>query len=339
MSVTQINLGTTANDGSGDPIRNAFAKINNNFAYISTYIPLDVNISIIGNTISTSDSNNSIVIDPYGTGILSVTKGIQVNGAVTASKGFFDGANPVIAKVTNGGGVTGTISGNTLTLNYTPPVAPLVPTDASSANIAGTVVKRDSSGSFVAGGITAQTANINDELFVVGNVITDAGILHLANNKTATESINNVFIHFCEANISGIEYKLGVTTVGLDYNDPTNKVIVLGTDVPLATPNLYTGQLTVGNITSYAGTFINPQIIGSYSQTYENPDFIIYTPGIGRTFISSTLVIRQRTVSNSIGSPGDVAGMLSVDGSNIYVCTGSHDGITAIWKYTSLLSF
>jgi len=38
-----------------------------------------------------------------------------------------------------------------------------------------------------------------------------------------------------------------------------------------------------------------------------------------------------RTVT-ATGQSGDVAGMVVVDGTNLYVCTGTYDGSTAIWK-------
>ena len=253
-----INIGTSANDGSGDPIRNAFSKINTNFAYVFNNLTDGSNITFSGNTISTSSGNNSIVIDPNGTGSLIINSNVRVIGNIYQS---------------------------------------------------------------------------------AGNIITDAGILHLANNKTATQAINNVFIHFAEANIAGIEYKFGVTSVPLEFGNPSNVVIVLGTDVPITTSNVYTEQVIIGNSVTFAGTFINPQVIGSYSQSFSDPDFSIFTPGKGRTFISSNLVLQQRTVSSSVGSSGDLPGMISVNNSNIYVCTGTYDGSTAIWKRSSLTSF
>ena len=275
-----INIGTSANDGSGDPIRNAFSKINNNFDYVFDALPAaGSNITITNVTISTSTPNSSIIMSPNGTGTFIVNS---------------------IANIT----------GNTY---------------ISNLSISGEIFSN---------------ININGEIYASsGNIITDAGILHLANNKTATQSIDNVFIHFAEANIGGIEYKFGVTSVPLEFGNPANVVVVLGSDVPLTTPNVYTGQTIIGNSATFAGTFINPQVIGSYSQSFSDPDFSIYTPGKGRTFIASNLVLQQRTVSSSVGSSGDLPGMIAVDGSNVYVCTGTYDGSTVIWKYSSLTSF
>jgi len=40
--------------------------------------------------------------------------------------------------------------------------------------------------------------------------------------------------------------------------------------------------------------------------------------------------------ASNVGAAGDVAGLLSWDANYIYVCTGSYDGSTAIWKRAAL---
>jgi len=332
MSIQVINIGTTANDGTGDPIRNAFSKINTNFEYISDNLPtaLNSNITISDITISSDLPNDSIIIAPDGTGILNVESGAWLNSEQRTSNTRISTVGQLsmvhVDSVNNKVGInTSSLSStsNTFTVNGT-------------ANISGNTYISNLS---ISGEIFSNL-NINGEIYAYGgNIISDAGILHLANNKTATQAINNVFIHFAEANIGGIEYKFGVTSVPLEFGNPANVVIVLGSDVPLTTPNIYTGQTIIGNSATFAGTFIDPQVIGSYSQSFSDPDFTIFTPGKGRTFIVSNLVLNTRTVSNSIGSSGDVAGMVSVNGTNVYVCTGTYDGSTAIWKYASLTSF
>ena len=46
--------------------------------------------------------------------------------------------------------------------------------------------------------------------------------------------------------------------------------------------------------------------------------------------------IRSISTANDHGQSGDVAGMMVVDSTNIYVCTGTYDGSTVIWKKVAL---
>lgn len=55
-------------------------------------------------------------------------------------------------------------------------------------------------------------------------------------------------------------------------------------------------------------------------------------------FYSTQIALQQRTPVNT-GQAGDVAGMIAVNGSYIYVCTGTYDGSTIIWKRASLSSY
>ena len=48
-------------------------------------------------------------------------------------------------------------------------------------------------------------------------------------------------------------------------------------------------------------------------------------------FHSSEIQLQQRTPAN-VGIDGDVAGMIALDNDFVYICTGTHDGSTVIWK-------
>lgn len=48
---------------------------------------------------------------------------------------------------------------------------------------------------------------------------------------------------------------------------------------------------------------------------------------------------KQATPSSNIGASGDVTGMIAWDNTYIYICTGSYDGSTAIWKRVALASW
>ena len=45
MTITNINIGTIANDGTGDDLREAFIKVNNNFAELDARDPESTTVS------------------------------------------------------------------------------------------------------------------------------------------------------------------------------------------------------------------------------------------------------------------------------------------------------
>jgi len=68
MAQEVINIGAIADDGTGDTIRGAGIKINNNFDELYLRPSVASDIDVIQNNISTTASNADIVIKPSGTG-------------------------------------------------------------------------------------------------------------------------------------------------------------------------------------------------------------------------------------------------------------------------------
>ena len=93
MAKQTINIGTNQDDGTGDLLRAAFTKVNENFTEIYNEIggASLSNISISGSTISTDTSDSNLIIDPNGTGAIqlngntTVTGTLGVTGATTVS--------------------------------------------------------------------------------------------------------------------------------------------------------------------------------------------------------------------------------------------------------------
>ena len=52
MSQQIIDIGANANDGTGEPLRNAFEAVNSNFTEIYTAGPVGSNVQIANNTIT-----------------------------------------------------------------------------------------------------------------------------------------------------------------------------------------------------------------------------------------------------------------------------------------------
>jgi hypothetical protein len=89
MAIQTVNIGTTADDGAGDPLRTAFDKINDNFLelYAVSGAGSGNNIAFSGNKIISEDSSGDITLDPNGTGkvIVAVPSQTTVGSAGSAS--------------------------------------------------------------------------------------------------------------------------------------------------------------------------------------------------------------------------------------------------------------
>ncbi len=54
--------------------------------------------------------------------------------------------------------------------------------------------------------------------------------------------------------------------------------------------------------------------------------------------VNGNLNIQSRTIANSIGEDGDVAGITAIDSDYLYYCTADYDGSTSIWARVELSS-
>ena len=77
MAQTTINVGSNANDGTGDDLRSAFISVNANFTELYDASPVTSSISLAGNTISTNASNANLKLLASGTGSIEL-EGIQI---------------------------------------------------------------------------------------------------------------------------------------------------------------------------------------------------------------------------------------------------------------------
>jgi hypothetical protein len=79
MAQQIIDIGAAANDGTGEPLRDAFNAVNENFTEIYTAGPVGSNVVISGNTITVTGTNNNLVLRANGIG------NIQANSSIMPS--------------------------------------------------------------------------------------------------------------------------------------------------------------------------------------------------------------------------------------------------------------
>ena len=81
MARKVINTGTNYNDGTGDKLRDAMSKINENFDELYSISEFSTNIAFDSNRISTLNTNGDLTLDPNGIGQLIVNSGAIINAA------------------------------------------------------------------------------------------------------------------------------------------------------------------------------------------------------------------------------------------------------------------
>ena len=241
-----IDYGVTANDGTGDPLRTAFIKTDENFDNIWLAGPVGSNITIGNNTIQVNDTNGNLVLKPNGIG------SIQVNASIVPD---FDqlrdlgSANNRFRSIYVSGGLSldGNLSVNSLMV-------------ADSMSLDGDVE--------IAGNLTVNgtTLTVN-----VANLDISDKMIVIANGSPNAASANGAGITIDGAN-AVIEYRSDLDSITF------NKKIV--------SPSVSTGSITNqfpifiqsnGNVWEFADSiFYSPQ--GGSWQSAANTEYISSNP-------------------------------------------------------------
>jgi cytoskeletal protein CcmA (bactofilin family) len=277
MAKQTINIGSNANDGTGDPLRTAFDKINDNFTELygsdNDLNTLDANLDVNNFIITTGVTNGSITISPNGTGDL-LLGALRVNGtSISADNSTFinlnegviidgslrvDDAVNLNTSLTLAAGATITEFSTSTSLGTS---NTLVPTqnavkayvDAQNVSQAITFVGDDSTGTAVNSGETFQILGGTGLTSVVtGDAITldiDATVVTLTGGQTLTNKA------LTSPTISGTPTIIGVTASGATGTG--NLVFSAG---PTLTGTLAAATITASGTLSVTG---NTAISGS----------------------------------------------------------------------------
>jgi hypothetical protein len=279
MAKQPINIGSSANDGTGDPLRTAFDKINDNFDELYGASPFGQQITIAGNKITSNISNANLVLEASGTGAIEM-EGIQIRDnhieGVRSNEDLYIDASGTGAiqltnlKLTTGATVTGIDNGSlgsSATLLATQGAIKTY-VDAQNTAQAITFVGDDSTG----------TAVNNGETFTIAG---GTGLTSVVSGDTMTLNI--------DATVATL---VGAQTL-------TNKVLT-GPTINAAT---MTGNVTVDNL------IFNDNIISSDS----NADINLAPGGTG-SVVASGLSIKGTTISAPDSSTVNINEGLNVDG-------------------------
>ncbi len=205
MAQQIINYGAAPDDGTGDALREAFIKVDDNFNQIWNAGPVGSNVVINNNEISVIDTNGNLILSPNGTGYVQLNNNTVPRANNTYTLGspnlyfrgayFGTGGMFVLGNITIGGQIFGNFSfGNIIVANIAGNVYSTLDgslllnaqdnsLSVTSANIGNLNIAQDA---VIAGNLTVQgnTTFINIENFNVEDPI--IGIGRGANNTPLT---------------------------------------------------------------------------------------------------------------------------------------------------------
>lgn len=174
MALQTINIGTLANDGTGDDLREAFIKVNQNFDDLDLRSPESTTVNNLGNTgegvyaqtvgaqiqLKKLVSGSNVTLTSSTTGItINATGGLQQLNVVSDS-GSTQLADGQTLNIFGGAGASTTLSGNVLTINSTAEVK-----SDTTPELGGSL---DAGGNDISNVNTLTASNINGPL--TGNV-------------------------------------------------------------------------------------------------------------------------------------------------------------------------
>lgn len=342
MTKQTILVGTVANDGTGDTLRSAGLKINNNFNETYSDILYIHEKSNVSSNLSQTIFNNSNTAN-----ILAQAAYTQANTAANTAQAAFDYANTIVsdtqvdpyARVTANAAFLAANTGNTLA--------------QAAFDVANTYI-----------GATSNTLTDGTEtLTLTSNVLVSSAdieinaplVAELSNEEGCWIGANNQSI-FWHANDSELaEFS--------DWSCHANGVMVLPTDAQIVSPF---GAATIGNYditasssvgaytnhysTSANNAFVeicarddasNQNKIQILSDNATNTQYISINTYDGGNYGIADWQFRNNGVTrfpiafaptSSVGSTGDTTGLIAFTQTHMYFCVGVYDGTSDIWR-------
>ncbi len=268
MAQQTLNIGTNANDGTGDNLRAAMIKVNENFTEVYSAPGFTVDtISFTGNEISAVRSNDDLVFKPAGTGAV---------------------AFPAIRIDDNN--IVGTRSNEDINL---------LPSGTGSVvfgsiKIKGTSLSSDDSTSI----------NINDGLIVDGDLtVTSTSTLTGAAVLESTLAVPSGLTTLSTLNVTGTTTLAGTTTIdNITFND---NIIGTSSNADLELTPGGTGTVLISNLTIDSNINITDNKI---TTTQSNSDLVIAPAGTGQVVMSKADINGGTIDNTVIGGSTPLAG-------------------------------
>ena len=300
MAEQIINVGTAPNNGTGDPLRTAFIKTDNNFDQIWAAGPVGSNVRIQNNVISTLQVNQDLALSPNGT------------GNVKLNNNTIPGANNVWYLGSTSNRWRGLYVGNVV---------------AGNISIAGSLV--------VPGDVTiGGNLTVEGDTIQIGNIVTDTKTIQLANTAQTGAAANGSGVTVgANDNIATFLYNSGtnswVTNLQVTYanGQPIGKLpggsntqIQFNDGGDFGGNSTFTFDKTTGNVT-IDGLVIGNQTI---SGTVANANIVLHPNGSGNVVIQGS----SNALLHIVGDTADTVNRVRIEnfGTAGYVGGGEFQG-------------
>ena len=269
MAKQTINIGSSANDGTGDPLRTAFDKINDNFTELygtdNDINTLDANMNVNNFAITTGVTNGDITVTPNGTGNINLGS-VTINGSTISANDSTQitvaeniqttGTLNVSGATTIGGAATLSTS---LTLASGATVTAILDEDAMGSDSATALATQQSIKAYIDAQNTAQDLDFACDDSTALSIDLDSEALQFSGGNGITTAGTD--------NTVTISVDTGTVVTLTDSQTLTNKVLTSPTiSSPTITGVTTTTSLTTNDITSNgsnANITINPQGTGT----------------------------------------------------------------------------
>ena len=240
MAKLEINIGSAANDGTGDDLRIAFGKVNDNFSELYTELGGSSlsNFAFAANTMSTENSNGDINFDPNGTGNVVVTSG----NLLPASDSTIQNLGSSTDKWTNIYAAQMHVDSMVLTAINNTTIGNTVPSTGAFTTLTATTITGPLTGN-VTGNITGNiTGDVTGNVIgnVTGNVTGTAATVTVAaqTNITSVGTLTALAIDNISLNGNTISSDNINGDINFDPNGTGNVVVTSGNLLPASDSTL-----------------------------------------------------------------------------------------------------
>ena len=295
MAISDINIGQVPNDGTGDSIRDAFDKVNNNFAFLDDARQnlITGNLTATGNVSLNATGYPSYWLgDFYINGVEIATVGTLFSGGTVADPTIFQATTPSTSNITGAvtiGGGLGVAGTSYLTaLNARSLV---VEQNISGATLSvGGVAQFDAA--VATGSVTTTGTNSTSGNLTAANVATFKGTFTqlagtlLTNTQPHITSLGTLTDLAVTGNISAANITLTWGQVTATRAVITGNAIV-GSNLLVTGTTAVTGNLSSLHVNSGIGTFANltvssiPTVKSVTTKEYVTSTVVGFAIGLG----------------------------------------------------------